>query len=541
MSFSFGTPSSAPANTGLSGGFNFAAKPATPGFGLTATTQASTGLFGTPATSAPTFGSTGFGATTTPKFGATPALGTTPAFGTTPALGSTPAFGTTPALGTTPAFGTTPALGTTPAFGTTPALGTTPAFGTTPALGTNPGFGTTPALGTTPAFGTTPALGTTPAFGATSTAPAFGTGTPAFGTATSSAFGSTSLGTGLGGGGLNFGASSNITAPSTVTPSLGLGGVAPTTGVGTTNATDAKSEPPKQTKLPNEISTTVDSFKEFVKKQKSLSSEVMRVSIKPLHKVSREAESTHRLALSERGSATRARAQTRRLRAAAAAALAAADGLNNTGLELESPAPPVYVKELVSELEQQLISFRRQMDVADKQMQAEPKLLTEQELTLGIRRMHESLVALAGRLQTVHSQVEAQKEQYLNLRKYVLKDPSNVFDTKSYSTSLDQILKDAESSKKKTKTSNFNNSNDFSFGSAVLTDPRAALGNIQQLAGPTPFNYLTNTLSPFPTADCSGSGWQPTSQPQPTPTVSFPAAQETSFQLQKPPGKRGKQ
>lgn len=53
------------------------------------------------------------------------------------------------------------------------------------------------------------------------------------------------------------------------------------------------------------------------------------------------------------------------------------------------------------------------------------------ELTLGIRRMHESLVALAGRLQAVHTQVETQKEQYLNLRKYILKDPTNVFDTPS--------------------------------------------------------------------------------------------------------------
>lgn len=45
-------------------------------------------------------------------------------------------------------------------------------------------------------------------------------------------------------------------------------------------------DPPKQQKLPNEIMTTVENFKNFVKKQKSLSSEVMRVSIKPLHTVS---------------------------------------------------------------------------------------------------------------------------------------------------------------------------------------------------------------------------------------------------------------
>lgn len=49
-----------------------------------------------------------------------------------------------------------------------------------------------------------------------------------------------------------------------------------------------------------------------------------------------------------------------------------------SGSELEGTAPPAYVKELIAELEQQLITFRRQMDVADKQMQSSPKLLTEQ-------------------------------------------------------------------------------------------------------------------------------------------------------------------
>ncbi|CAG4938050.1 unnamed protein product [Parnassius apollo] len=618
MSFSFGTPSSAPANTSLTGGFNFGAnKPATPGFGLTATSQPSTGLFNN-TSAAPAFGTgtTGFGLGSTPAFGTTSAAtafgsATTPAFGAT----TTPAFGassTAPTFGssTTPAFGLTSAA---PAFGATSAA---PAFGATSAA---PSFGAT----TTPAFGassTSPAFGgaSTTGFGASTSAPAFGsTTTPAFGTSGTPAFGATttpSFGTsGLGTGSLNFGAATTTTAstglnfgalattktglgglggfgfgtstatqtsfgllggtstattttslfglstgttnvsgtqPSTsATPSLGLGGVAPT-GTGTANSTtgDGKTEPPKQTKLPNEISTLVDSFKEFVKKQKSLSSEVMRVSIKPLHKVGREAEATLRAALALRGETNKARAQSRRLRAAAADALAAAEAAarDPPGAELEGSAPPKYIKELIAELEQQLIAFRRQMDVADKQMQASPKLLTEQELTLGIRRMHESLVALAGRLQAVHTQVEAQKEQYLNLRKYILKDPTNVFDRPSPSASLDQILHDAEGTRKKTKSSSLP---DISFGgSAVLSDPKVALGNIQQLAGPPPFTYLGSTLSPFHTAEVSGSNWQP--QPQSNYNTSlnlgsFGATSQTdsnsAFQLQKPPGKRGKQ
>lgn len=49
------------------------------------------------------------------------------------------------------------------------------------------------------------------------------------------------------------------------------------------------------------------------------------------------------------------------------------------------------------------------------------------ELSVGMRKLHETFVALAGRLQSVHTQVESQKEQYLNLRKYILKDPTNIF------------------------------------------------------------------------------------------------------------------
>lgn len=49
------------------------------------------------------------------------------------------------------------------------------------------------------------------------------------------------------------------------------------------------------------------------------------------------------------------------------------------------------------------------------------------DLSTGMKRLHDTFVALAGRLQSVHQQVESHKEQYLNLRKYILKDPTDVF------------------------------------------------------------------------------------------------------------------
>lgn len=49
------------------------------------------------------------------------------------------------------------------------------------------------------------------------------------------------------------------------------------------------------------------------------------------------------------------------------------------------------------------------------------------DLSSGMKRLHESFVALAGGLQAIHNQVELQKEQYLHFRKYNFNDDKNVF------------------------------------------------------------------------------------------------------------------
>lgn len=54
-------------------------------------------------------------------------------------------------------------------------------------------------------------------------------------------------------------------------------------------------------------------------------------------------------------------------------------------------------------------------------------------------KLHESFIAVAGKLQGVHSKVQLQKEQYLNLRKYVLKDTSDVFEDSKLNGKISRI------------------------------------------------------------------------------------------------------
>lgn len=59
-----------------------------------------------------------------------------------------------------------------------------------------------------------------------------------------------------------------------------------------------------------------------------------------------------------------------------------------------------------------------------------------------MRRLHETFVALAGRLQTLHNQVEYQKDQYLHFRKQLLHDYTNVFETQSKESEALEIALD---------------------------------------------------------------------------------------------------
>lgn len=81
-----------------------------------------------------------------------------------------------------------------------------------------------------------------------------------------------------------------------------------------------------------------------------------------------------------------------------------------------------------------------------------------------MRRLHETFVALAGRLQSLHSQVELQKEEYLRFRKNILHDTTNVFEMPN----------------------SHNEALNIAINSLRYSPPMLA-------SGPTPFNNVTAT------------------------------------------------
>ncbi|XP_064481737.1 nucleoporin p58/p45-like isoform X2 [Ornithodoros turicata] len=433
--FTFGSatqPAAAPAATsaaapavpfgGLAAATPATTTTATPFAGIGAvTTSASTGFtFGklpttTTTTTAGTSTLCGFGLTTTASSTAAPTLTTFGSFATPTSAAATTSAPSLTVTTTTTAAASTPSF-SFGGFGTT----TTTTAATTTTAGLT--FGGSSLLTTTTAAATTaPSV-----FGAslfpTTTTTTSGAAAPVFGqTAT------TSTGFSLGSLSSTSAPSLSATASATVpaTSSVGLGGVDILPASSAAGSAGGKADKAvKESTLPNEIVQTVESFKAYVNEQKEVREEIFRVSSRLITKVQEETSALRQLLSTIESGIQRNALAIDRLKEDTALELKNAEIAHHTketpaALQYENTAPTVYFQRLVASFSQQMKLYKQQIEELEQHFasMSSSSSLTPQDLTLLVKRQHETFVSLAAQLHSLHNSVQKRKEEFLSLRR----------------------------------------------------------------------------------------------------------------------------
>lgn len=186
--------------------------------------------------------------------------------------------------------------------------------------------------------------------------------------------------------------------------------------------------------MPDEIVKTVDALKGYIKQQKTISSDIGRTSTSKLSNVSHEITNLRWVLQNVANSVDANNRHIKQLRSETAKAIQSLEMAQRTqdtpaGLQFENAAPFQYFQCLVAKYEEDLIAFRQQILQTENHMQAlaNPQSISPDDLKRGFRQLNESFISLAGRLHELHQRVEEQKEHYLNLRRYRMRDATNVF------------------------------------------------------------------------------------------------------------------
>lgn len=251
------------------------------------------------------------------------------------------------------------------------------------------------------------------------------------------------IGGGLGGlGGNNLFGSTNFSTQLTSTAStlvsqpqsVGLGGdlnaAKPKEVEGRNENTKVK-----ELQVPQDIVVLVENLKAHIKQQKEISSEIAKTPTRKLFNIQNDIENVKWTLSDISNLVDHNFAALKILKADTSETHQNVEMAQRTHetpplLQYENTAPLFYFMNLVQKYESELIKLRNQVDVTEKHMRSliNPQKLTAEDLKRGMRQIHESFISLASRVQEVHKKVEEQKEQYLGLRKNILRDKTDVFE-----------------------------------------------------------------------------------------------------------------
>lgn len=316
-----------------------------------------------------------------------------------------------------------------------------------------------------PAFGFGTAQAAVPGAATTTTsaAPAFSFGGASSSTTTTTGI-ATQPATGLNFGGIStsgFGAAPTSTAATGLPTLTGFGTQMSSVAVAPINTTTVTNTKPvglggidinatlqkpvegksdsgkvKENQVPVEIMNTVESLKSYIKQQKSLSSDIARSTTRKMLNVQSDIQDMVFNVQDLANKIQSNKSSVKSLRQQTSEVIQQTDMAQRThetpvGLQFENTTPLQYFIELTQKYENDLLMLKNQVELTEKHMISltNPQPFTPEDMKKGLQQLHESFIALTGRLYDSHQKVQAQKEQYLNLRKYLLNDKTNVFGT----------------------------------------------------------------------------------------------------------------
>jgi hypothetical protein len=203
---------------------------------------------------------------------------------------------------------------------------------------------------------------------------------------------------------LGLGGSSSLPGP-------GLGGAAPGGGQQGSGqgAAQEQGKVGKESFVPQELGTTVEELRAFVKEEKDVSSEVSHLSDKQFQRIREDTEALSQLVAVLAAGVQQNKARLGRLKLDSGRELGNAEIAVRTrdtpaSMQYENSAPTEYFLRLIGQFEAQMASYRKQIDQTEQHLQVmgSGTAVTSEDIVAAVQKLHAAFTDLAARYQGLH-------------------------------------------------------------------------------------------------------------------------------------------